>query len=146
MNEKTRRALDRMLKRLDRDARRPRRKFPLAPIYLSLGLILGYQLLVRFVPLVWFAFLPEGFNQAQHLPGGAGLVWRLATACHDHFDRVAIVLGGIAAAGFVLDRGPRMSRFLVWLAAFAVVVVNASILAIAIKTSMEATIRGSGLF
>lgn len=146
MNPDSRAAVDRLLRRLDRGARRPRPRFPVAAVYLALGLIVGYQLLVRFVPLVWSSLLPGGMGQAAALPGWAGLVGRLATLCRHRFEPVALLLTVVAVAGFVLGRGPWPLRLLVWLAAVGVVLLDAGIVLVAILTSLQATAQGSGLF
>lgn len=137
MNPETLRKLDRVLNRLDRDARRPRSRSPLAAIYLTLALILGYQLLVRFVPMVWSALLPEGLAQAENLRGWPGLIARLGWFCRDHFPQVVVTLGGISLAGFVLSRGPWPARLLVWLAALGFVLLDAGIVFVTVMTCVN---------
>src|SRR5579883_1614443 len=117
MNPKTLKALDRAIERMDRLAKRRRGGFSTAPIMLGLGLTLGYQLLVRFVPMVWASLLPEGLSQVSHLRGWPGLVWRLASLCHANFTIMAAMMAVIVAAGFLVSSRLRPLRFLVWLAA-----------------------------
>jgi hypothetical protein len=139
MNESTRRALDRVDDVLDRAGRREkkRRGFSTAPIVLVLGLILAYQLLVRLVPMLWAEILPEGYDQAAFLPGGARLVRGLGLFCYGRFP---IVLGGVVAVVLVsvaLGRHPA-TRPLVWLMAVASILANAGILFVALKAGMDA--------
>jgi hypothetical protein len=137
MNQETLRKLDRVLNRLDRGARRPRSRSPLAAIYLTLALILGYQLLVRFVPMVWSALLPEGLAQAEEFRGWPGLIYRLGWICRGHFGPVLVTLAGVSLAGFVLSRGPWLARVLVWLAAVGLVLVDAGIVFVAVMTCVN---------
>jgi len=145
MNERTLRKLDRLLERLDRQGRRPRRAFPLSAIYLALGLVLGYQLLVRFVMLVWAALLPGGLARTEFLSGPPALVWRLSLFCHDNFEKVLMILGAVGITGLVLARGPWPARLLAWLAAVGVVLADAAIVLVTIKTCLDATLQGSVL-
>ncbi|SIO59650.1 hypothetical protein SAMN05444166_6129 [Singulisphaera sp. GP187] len=135
--QETLRKLDRLLNQLDRKARRPRSRFPMAAIYLTLALILGYQLLVRFVPMVWSTLLPGGWAQAETLSGWPGLIYRLGWICHTRFEAVCIALGGISLAGFVLSFGPWPARLVVWLAAVGFVLVDAGIVFVAIMTCLN---------
>ena len=135
--QETLRKLDRLLNQLERKARRPRSRFPMAAIYLTLALILGYQLLVRFVPMVWSTLLPEGLEQAADLPGWPGLIYRLGWICHTRFVPVLVALGGISIAGFVLGCGPWPARVVVWLAAVGFVLVDAGIVFVAIMTCVN---------
>jgi len=138
-DQETFRKLDRLLTRLERSGRRPRSRFPLAAIYLTLALILGYQLLVRFVPMVWASLLPGGLAQAESFRGWPGLIYRLGWICHHHFQQVLLVLGGISLAGFVLSRGPWPARAMVWLTAVGLVLVDAGIVFVAIMTCVNLT-------
>ncbi|WP_406695387.1 hypothetical protein V5E97_30620 [Singulisphaera sp. Ch08] len=138
--QETLRKLDRLLNQLDRKVRRPRSRFPMAAIYLTLALILGYQLLVRFVPMVWSTLLPEGLAQAENLSGWPGLIYRLGWICHTHYELVLVALGCISIAGFVLSWGPWPARVLVWLAAVGFVLVDAGIVFVAIMTCVNLTL------
>lgn len=138
--QETLRKLDRLLNQLERKAKRPRSRFPMAAIYLTLALILGYQLLVRFVPMVWASLLPEGLAQAERLRGWPGLIYRLGWLCHTRFEQVLIALAIISLAGFVLSRGPWPARLFVWLAAVGCVLLDAGIVFIAIMTCVELTL------
>jgi hypothetical protein len=137
--QETLRKLDRLLNQLERKANRPRprSRFPMAAIYLTLALILGYQLLVRFVPMVWSSLLPDGLAQAADLPGWPGLIYRLGWICHNRSVPVLATLGGISLAGFVLSRGPWPFRVLVWLAAVGCVFLDAGIVFVAIMTCVN---------
>lgn len=135
--QETLRKLDRLLNQLEGKARRPRSRFPMAAIYLTLALILGYQLLVRFVPMVWSTLLPEGLTQAENLRGWPGLIYRLGWICHTRFEQVLLALGGISVAGFVLSCGPWPARVFVWLAAVGCVLIDAGIVFVAIMTCVQ---------
>ena len=145
MNPSTARALDRLLRQMERPARSRKSRFSTAPIVLALGLVLGYQLLSRLVPMVWSTMLPGGLEQARTFRGWPGLVWRLAVACHADFAGVLVVLGGIAAAGVFLSTWVRPLRFLVWLAAVASILIDAGIVFVTMRTALDATARAAGL-
>jgi hypothetical protein len=146
MNDQTLKKLDRLLDRLEGQARRPRRGFSPASLYLTVGLVVAYQLLVRFVPRTWAALLPGGLGQADTLGGWPGLVWRLGLLCRSHFEQVLVALAAVAIFALALGRGPRLIRLLVWVAAVAVIAFDAGIVIVTMKTSMDATLQGSGLF
>jgi hypothetical protein len=145
MNESTRKALDRVDDALDRASRpRRRRGFSTSPLVLAGGLVLGYQLLVRLVPTLWNQILPNGYDQAALLPGGAAIVWRLGYFCHLRFP---VVLAGavlLVASGFILGRLPA-TRLLAWGLAVASIVMDAAILVIALKAGMDAAGVGNVL-
>jgi hypothetical protein len=128
-------------------ARPPRRRparFSIAPIYLVLGLILGYQLLVRFVPMVWASMLPGGLDQASQFRGWPAVVWHFSRYCRLRFPAVVLILGGAAGLGFLLS-ALRPLRIFVWLAAIAVVAVDAGILIVTLRTAMTATMQDAGI-
>jgi hypothetical protein len=145
MNESTRKALDRVDHALDR-ASRPRRSrgFSTSPLVLAGGLVLGYQLLARLVPTLWNQILPNGYDQAALLPGGAPLVWRLGYFCHLRFPIVLTGAALLVASGFVLGRIPA-TRLLAWGLAVASIVMDAAILVIALKAGMDAAGLGNVL-
>jgi hypothetical protein len=145
MNESTRKALDRVDAALDR-ANRParRRGFSTSPFVLGGGLILGYQLLVRLVPTLWNQILPNGYDQAAFLPGGAQFVWRLGYFCHLNFPVVLTGAVLLVVAGFVLGRLPA-TRLVAWGLAVASIVMDAAILVIALKAGMDAAGVGNVL-
>jgi hypothetical protein len=143
VNPSTARALDRLLRQMDRPPRRPR--FSTAPLVMGLGLVLGYQLLVRLVPRVWSTTLPGGLAQARFLRGWPGLVWRLAWFCYYDF-RTVLVIGGLLVAGAIVVSGwLRPLRFLVWLAAVGVILADAGIVYVTLRTALEATAAASGI-
>jgi hypothetical protein len=142
MNPSTQRALDRLLRKMERAQRRKPRRFSTAPLMLLLGLIVGYQLLVRLVPRVWATMLPGGWEQANTFRGWPGIVWALALACHQHFAAVAVIIGGTTLFAFVLIRIAPLFRFPVWLVAVGVILLDAGILYITLRTSLEAVAPG----
>lgn len=147
MNDKTLKALDRALDKLEQDMdRRQRRRggFSTSPFMLALGLVLGYQLLVRLVPKVWSSFLPGGLEQAQQFRGWPGLVASLAIACDRNFTTVCVVGGAIVIGAFLWVRWVRPLRFLVWLAAIGVILLDAGIIYVTLSTSMAATFQDAG--
>jgi hypothetical protein len=143
VNPSTARALDRLLKKMDRPPRR--RRFSTAPLVMGLGLVLGYQLLVRLVPRVWSTTLPGGLGQARFLRGWPGLVYRLALFCYRDFSAVLLVGGLLVAAAVVVSGWLRPLRFLVWLAAVAVILADAGIVYVTLRTALEATAAASGI-
>jgi hypothetical protein len=148
MNDKTLKALDRALDRLERSAARSERRrsrFSTGPILLALALVVGYQILVRLVPAVWAEFLPGGLEQARMLRGWPGLVASLALLCRRNFSGLVIVLGGVVGSAWLLGRWSRILRFLVWLAALAVILLDAGLIYVTLRTSLEVTVQSSGL-
>jgi hypothetical protein len=138
-------ALERALDRLSRPPRRRVRWFSKAAVYLGLGLALGYVLLVQMVPMMWGTLLPRGIDQANTLVGLPALVWRLSVVFRLRSGSALVILGGLTAAGFVASALLRPLRFVVWLAAVAVVALDAGILIVTIKTAFEATIQSAGV-
>jgi hypothetical protein len=145
MNKKEMRALERAMSRLARPPKRRASWFSLAPIYLALGLIVGFALLVIFVPMLWSALLPGGLEQTERLFGLPALVWRLSLLLRLRSQTAVMILAGLAVSGFVVSTILRPLRFLVWLAAIGVVVLDAGILIVTIKTALEATMHGAGM-
>lgn len=147
MNDKTLKALDRALDKLERASKRQQRKgrFSTAPFMLALGLVLGYQLLVRLVPKVWGSSLPGGLAQARQLRGWPGLVAALAVVCDRNFSSVLGIGAATVVAAFLWVRWAGPLRFLVWLAAVAVILVDAGIVYVTLRTSMAVTFEGTGL-
>lgn len=142
MNPSTLKALDRLTRRLERAERRRPRRFSTAPLVLGLGLTLGYQLLVRLVPRVWGAMLPGGWDQANNLRGWPGLVWALALAAHHHFTLVIVLIAGSTLLAWGAIRAVPAVRFLVWLAALAVILFDAGILYVTLRTTLEVVGQG----
>ena len=109
---------------------------------LAIGLILGDLMLTRLVPAVWESVLPHGLEQARTFRGWPGLVWHSAVYCHAYPQRVWVVIGAAVVASLIVSFGVRPLRFLVWLSAVGVIVINAGILYITLQTSMSSTIAG----
>jgi len=145
MKPSTEKALDRVLRKMARPPRRRLGWFSIAPIYLALGMVLAYQLLVRFVPMVWSALLPGGIELAPRLRGWPAVVWRFSVVCRFHFRGVAQILGAAALAGFLVSSFLRPFRFLVWIAAIAVMLIDAGILIVTIITALYTTMQAAGI-
>jgi hypothetical protein len=145
MNEQTRKVLDRLQRDSERSSRRRPRRFTTAPLVLALGLILADVLLTRIVPMIWETLLPGGLEQADHLVGWAGLVWRAAVYCHFHQRPVQVAIGVATVGGLLACRGGRLLRIAVWLSAVGVIALNAAILIVTIRTSLQVTARSAGL-
>ena len=143
MNPSTARALDRLLRKMERPRRR--RRFTTAPLVLALGLVVGYQLLVRLVPQVWSTTLPGGLAQARFFRGWPGLVWHVALFCHRNFSTVLLVGGLLVAGAIVVGGWLRPLRFLVWLAAVAVILADAGIVYVTLRIALVATAADSGI-
>lgn len=140
----TERALDRVFDKMARPPKK-RKRFSIAPVYLALALVLGYQLLVRFLPMLWSQMLPGGLAQANSFWGWPGLVWRLAVLFNTRFDVTLLWLGGIGVSGFLISSWLRPLRFLVWLAALLMIAFDAGIIIVALKTAMDLTMRQAGI-
>lgn len=145
MNRSTQKALDRLLSKMERTARRPRRSVPTSPFVLGLGLIVGNLLLVRFVPMVWASFLPGGLDSAPRLRGWPGLVWNLAVFCYARQPTVYLGIGAVVVATLLVGTWLRPVRWITWIGALTVIALDAGILFIAMRTSYAATIEQSGL-
>ena len=137
MNESTRAALDRIVRSMNRRKPKRPRGFSAAPLVVAAGIVLGYQLLVRLVPQVWANILPGGFEQGAFLGGWPGIVWKAAWYCRLHFATVAVGGFVIVAAMFLVGRRP-ITRPIAWLAAVVVILLNAGILYVTMKTGMDA--------
>lgn len=145
MNPSDARAIDRLVRQLERRSKRRAGGFSLAPVYLALGLLLGDRLLIWLVPMVWNATLPGGFDQALKLQGLGGLLAQVAWALRARSRFIELVLGGIAIAGFLVSHFVRPLRILVWLAAVAMVLVDAGIVFVTLKTALAVTTSDIGL-
>jgi len=144
VNPSTKQALDRLLAKMDRPRRRPRR-VSTAPIVLALGLLLGYQLLVRFVPMAWSILLPGGLDQAARFRGWPGLLWRVANMAYGRYPASAIAFGSVGLAGVIISVIAPPLRFLVWLAAIAVIALDAAIVVAVVTTAVAVTAQEAGL-
>jgi hypothetical protein len=145
MNPATLKKLDLILDRLERRAKRPRRRFPMAAIVLGLGLALGDILLTRFVPTLWAEFLPWGLQQAATLRGWPGLIWQSALLCHHHQTSVQAAIAVVSLTCLVLGSRIGPMRFLVWLAALGVILLDGAILFGTIHTCLRATAAAAGI-
>ena len=145
MNPSTARALDRVMRAMSRPPRRRRSGFSMAPIALALGLVIGYQLLARFVPMTWDAMLPGGLEQARFFRGWPGLVWGLSVRSHRDFATVAGTLAALGVAGFAVSVLARPLRPIVWLAALATVAADAGIVYVTLHTAYGVTMHAAGL-
>lgn len=145
IDPKTLGRLDATLAKMQRRLDRPRRRFPLSPLTLGLGLALGVVLLTELLPRLYENLLPGGLRQAQTLRGWPGLVWQSAVLCYDNRPAAGLGIAGVAAVAFVLAGRSRLLGFLCWLAAFGVIVLDASILATALQVSLRATSAAAGL-
>lgn len=145
MNESTKKALDRALKSMSRPPRRRGSRFSMAPIVFGLGLLLGFQLVHRLVPMVWASMLPGGWQQANHLRGWPGLVWTLAVASHESFPACCAWLAGLWLGATVVAASARALRPLVWLLAVGAIFADAGIVYITLRTSIQATAQAAGI-
>ncbi len=145
MNQDTRRSLDRVLDRLEKQSRGSRRRFSTAPIMLGLGLILGNMNLTALVPMLWDEFLPGGLDHAETFRGWPALVWKASILCQSVQGMVWLVIGSVVATGLVGCWLSRSLHYLVWLSAVIVIAANAGILAITLQTSLMATRAATGL-
>lgn len=146
MNPDTLRSLDRALDKLDRQHRRPRRRFSTAPFVLGFGLIVADLLLTRLVPMVWESLLPGGLEQAATLRGWPALVWRSAVYCHVHQGPVQVFIGLAFVLSVLLSfLGGRPLRIVVWLSAAGIILINAGILVVTLQSSLRATAASAGL-
>jgi hypothetical protein len=145
MNPSTTKALDRILKQMSKPPRAPRSRFSIAPVILGIGLVVGYQLTSRLVPMVWGSMLPGGLDQARHFRGWPGLVWVLAVHCHRDFAGTVAILAAIGGLGLVMATLARPLRPIVWLMAAGVIAADAGIVYVTLRTSIEATAQNVGI-
>jgi hypothetical protein len=104
---------------------------------LAIGLIMGYQLLVRLVPQLWESILPGGLDQGSRLQGLPGVIWQLAWFCHTRFPVVFVAAVVVVGVSFLMSRRPLLRPF-AWLMAVSIIAIDAGILAIAMKAGMDA--------
>jgi hypothetical protein len=144
LNPSTERALNRLLKKMERPTRRPRGRLSIAPLILGFGLAVMYLLLTRLVPAVWSQFLPGGLDQAQQFRGWPGLVWSAAKARYYNSTSTAIWMGGAVLGSMLLSVLLRPLGILVWLAAIVVIGLNAGIVYVTMRIAIEAMAQGAG--
>lgn len=145
MNPETLRKLERQLRKLDR--RRPRaigRGFTAALVFAA-GLMLAHFLLSRLVFTIWETLLPGGLDQADSFVGWPGLVWHAAVFCRVNYLGTAIAMGVAALVAFIATSWGRLFRVALWLAAVSVLILNAGILVIVLRSSMHANAAAAGL-
>lgn len=144
-HEKTLRALDRIIARMDRQTRRRSRPSLIAPVALAIGLVLADVLLTKIVPMAWETLLPHGLEQASHFRGWPGLVWRLAVYGNTHQGTVQAGILVVSVVGLFIGWCVRPLKLVVWLAAVGVIAMNAGILIVMLRTSMNATADAAGI-
>jgi hypothetical protein len=144
MNRAELKTLERMLDQLERRARRPKRRISTAAIVLALGLVLADVLLTWLVPTVWAQLLPGGLDQAALLRGWPGLVWHAAVYCHFRQSHVQIAIAALSVFCFLLSYRVHPVRYVVWVAAVGVIVLNALILFVTMQTCLRATAADAG--
>ena len=142
MNPSTRKALERVLRALEKPPKVVR--LSRAPIVLGTALALAQQLLTQLVPAVWRSTLPGGLMTANRLRGWPGLVWALDGACPRGWI-VALAVGvGMSVVGVVLCKKLPILKLLVWPAALAAVLLNGAILYVTMATAHAAATSGMG--
>lgn len=144
MNPSTAKALERALRALER-SHRPRRRFTLTPLMTALGLALAYILLTILLPRVWSTTLPGGLETATRFQGWPGLIWRLAVVSHQHFVGFCAVCGAIFLISILLTRGGVAGRFVAWLLAVSIVLLNGLILYVTIRVPVEVVMSSGDL-
>jgi len=107
--------------------------------------VLGELLLTRLVPMLWAEFLPDGLRDAANLRGWPGLTWHAALFCHQEPFVANLGIAVISISAFVLGARFGPMRFFVWLAALAVILLNAGILYVTIHTCLRATAAAAGI-
>ncbi len=139
---------DRALKRfLEKTARSPRRRSgpTTAPLVLGLALLLGYQLLVRLLPMVWSATLPGGLAQARAFRGWPGLLYRLGETCYNNVLGVSWIIVGSVIVSFLLCRAAWPLRWFVWLIVVSAILLDAVVLVMILRTALMATALEAGV-
>jgi hypothetical protein len=97
-----------------------RRRFTLASLYLALGIGVGYLVLTRMVPAM-HAIAEGGLGaQRREASGWEAFAGRLSLWVVSHPAASKLLAVGIALAGFLLPIWVRSTRYLVWLLALAV--------------------------
>jgi hypothetical protein len=145
MKQEALRSLDRILARMERRARRPRWRFSTAPIVLALGLVTADVLLAWLVPMIWDSILPHGLDEARTLRGWPALVWRGAVFCHYRQPMVQGAVAVVSVTALLIGSRSRPLRWLVWLCAAGVILLNAGILVVTINTGLRATAAAAGV-
>ena len=117
----------------------------MAPVALALAVLVGYQIVARFVPMTWASILPGGLEKARFFRGWPGLIWALSVQSHRNLPGTAGTLAAIVAIGFGLSLFARPLRPVVWLVALAAVLADAGIVYVTLRVAVEATAREAGL-
>lgn len=141
MSDETLKALDRALTKLEKGQRRGGGgRFPRSSLTLAIALLLGHQLLVKLVPRVW----PSVVNDATwgRLAPWQQATWRLAQLLYGHDSAVFLAVGGVFLAAVVVGYKSKTVRFLIWLAAIAVILLNMAVLFTTYRLSLAAAAGG----
>lgn len=138
-NDRTLKALERELDRLERRNHRSGRRITPASLALVAGLFLGDFLLARLIPWVWPALL--GNDPGMLLRGWPLIVWRVSQLCLAHQPGIVASLLVFSLVALWLTYRVRLLRPLVWLAALGVVFLDAGILA----STMLACLQAAGI-
>ena len=139
MNDRTLKALERELDRLERRNRRSGRRITASSLALVAGLFLGDFLLASLIPHVWPTLL--GSDPGLSLRGWPLVVWRVSQLCLAHQPGIVAGLVAFSLVALGLTYRVRLVRPLVWLAALGVVFLDAGILA----STMLACLQAAGV-
>ncbi|CAN5830649.1 hypothetical protein BH23PLA1_BH23PLA1_25700 [soil metagenome] len=144
MNPTTQRQFDRLLRQMQRP---PRRGWRLAtsPISFGIGLAVGFVLLTQLVPNVWQTMLPGGLDQARMLRGWPSLLWQASLFSRAHAAPLAVLGTVVVGLGLILAGWSRPLRWLFWLAAALVVLLDAALIVLMLQTALRANAQAAGL-
>jgi hypothetical protein len=109
--------------------KKPKRsRFTLGPIYLAAGLAVCFLVLTRMVPTM-HALTDDAPGRARPVEGWAGASLAASDWVRAHSTATIVIFAAIAVGGFAMPLVVRPSRFLVWLAALAVFLLDVALAA-----------------
>ncbi|MGE3818732.1 MAG: hypothetical protein AB7I30_04805, partial [Isosphaeraceae bacterium] len=108
---------------------------------LSLGLLVGHQLLARLVPKVWSAAWYEGTWRS--FGSFRRMIWQLSTLVQGRDTSILWGIAALALVTLVLGYRSAMARRLLWVSSVVVILLDAGIVLATFRTSLEAA--GTGL-
>ena len=147
MNKAEHARLRKTLEDLDRKSRDKGSgwRFSTSPIVFGVGLGMADYLLLAFVPKAWSTLLPDGVDQAVALQGQAANVQQLSILVtrFQGPSPVAIVVATVVM--LIIGLASKPTRFLSWLCALGVIILNVWIVATVLQTSWTANAQAAGL-
>jgi hypothetical protein len=109
----------------DKPKRKPSR-LTLAPLYLAAGLAVCYLVLTQMIPVLR-GIATDDARKPETVSGWAAVAFRLSDVVRANSSATITVAAAVAIAGFLLPLLIRPARYLVWLAALAVFLLDVAL-------------------